>query len=103
MDHYQDFTYDQQKWREFPAYAEELHQQMGMKLVLIIDPAIDVTSDAFKNGLEQVIQSNIQLDEGERVAIFWGIVFASIVSWPNSLIIRIRIQNFIKQKFVLFR
>ena len=55
MDHYQDFTYDQQKWEEFPAYVAELHQQMGMKLVLIIDPAIDVTSDAFKHAREQVI------------------------------------------------
>lgn len=60
MDHYQDFTYDQQKWEEFPAYVAELHQQMGMKLVLIIDPAVDVTSDAFKHAREQVIQTICQ-------------------------------------------
>ena len=52
MERYQDFTVDQSKWSGFPAYAEQLHA-MGMKLVLIKDPAIDASSEAFKRAKQQ--------------------------------------------------
>ena len=55
MDRFQDFTYDHEKWKEFPAYAAELHEKLELKLMLILDPGVDVTSDPFKRALEQAI------------------------------------------------
>ncbi|KHN71846.1 hypothetical protein Tcan_02042 [Toxocara canis] len=41
-----------QSWSGLGDYAKELHAK-GMSLILILDPAIQVDSDAFNNALQQ--------------------------------------------------
>jgi alpha-glucosidase (family GH31 glycosyl hydrolase) len=52
MDEFKDFTLAK-KWSEFSAYTEELHKK-NVKVTLIIDPGIDVTSDSFARALKNV-------------------------------------------------
>ncbi|VDD85472.1 unnamed protein product [Enterobius vermicularis] len=40
-----------QKWKGFGNYAEELHNK-NIKVILIFDPAVDVTTEAFQEALE---------------------------------------------------
>ncbi|VDM24723.1 unnamed protein product [Toxocara canis] len=51
MDRFKDFTIGQ-SWSGLGDYAKELHAK-GMSLILILDPAIQVDSDAFNNALQQ--------------------------------------------------
>lgn len=43
MDAYLDFTYDPERFGDFPEMVNDLHQ-MGMKYILIVEPAIGLTS-----------------------------------------------------------
>jgi len=53
MERYKDFTFDKDKWGDFPKYANELHS-MGMKLILIFDPPVQVNYSAFHNAVNMV-------------------------------------------------
>jgi alpha-glucosidase (family GH31 glycosyl hydrolase) len=49
IDHFderKDFTIDQIDWEELPAYFDKLHN-LGMKTVLILDPALVVNDSSY--------------------------------------------------------
>lgn len=71
MERYKDFTTGQEKWSDFPKYAEELHSK-NVKLTLIFDPAIEVDYDSFQRGLDKN---------------------ASYISWPRADLVRITKKN----------
>ncbi|KAI1730110.1 glycosyl hydrolases family 31 domain-containing protein [Ditylenchus destructor] len=52
MDRFRDFTYDHKNWSTLPDLAQELHKQ-GIHLILVFDPAIEVTYDVFQRALEK--------------------------------------------------
>ncbi|KAI1719105.1 glycosyl hydrolases family 31 domain-containing protein [Ditylenchus destructor] len=54
MDRFRDFTYDHKNWSTLPNLAQELHKQ-GIHLILVFDPAIEVTYDVFKRALEKSV------------------------------------------------
>uniref|UniRef100_A0A7E4W746 P-type domain-containing protein n=1 Tax=Panagrellus redivivus TaxID=6233 RepID=A0A7E4W746_PANRE len=51
MDRYKDFTYDHDKWADWPNYTEYLHSQ-GQRVILIFDPAIEADYDVFQRGID---------------------------------------------------
>uniref|UniRef100_A0A7E4VKB5 Maltase n=1 Tax=Panagrellus redivivus TaxID=6233 RepID=A0A7E4VKB5_PANRE len=52
MERYKDFTYDHDKWGQWPNFTDYLHSQ-GQRVFLIFDPAIQADYDTFKRGIEQ--------------------------------------------------
>uniref|UniRef100_A0A7E4VGI2 Maltase n=1 Tax=Panagrellus redivivus TaxID=6233 RepID=A0A7E4VGI2_PANRE len=52
MERYKDFTYDHDKWGQWPNFTDYLHSQ-GQRVILIFDPAIQADYDTFKRGIEQ--------------------------------------------------
>lgn len=54
MNHYQDFSLSKDEaWLKFSDYIDEIHK-LGLKLILIVDPAIQVDNESFKRALEYV-------------------------------------------------
>ncbi|KHJ83754.1 glycosyl hydrolase, family 31, partial [Oesophagostomum dentatum] len=52
MDRYKDFTVGA-NWADFGAYVDELHK-MGLHLILIFDPAVEVDYATFQRGRDKV-------------------------------------------------
>jgi len=71
MERYKDFTYDHDKWGAWPNFTDQLHD-MGMKVTLIFDPAIEVDYDSFQRGLDQG---------------------ATFISWPREDLVMRDIQD----------
>uniref|UniRef100_A0A7E4V345 Gal_mutarotas_2 domain-containing protein n=1 Tax=Panagrellus redivivus TaxID=6233 RepID=A0A7E4V345_PANRE len=51
MDKYKDFTYDHDKWADWPNFTDYLHSQ-GQRVILIFDPAIEADYDVFQRGID---------------------------------------------------
>uniref|UniRef100_A0A7E4VL12 Alpha-glucosidase n=1 Tax=Panagrellus redivivus TaxID=6233 RepID=A0A7E4VL12_PANRE len=71
MERYKDFTYDHDKWGEWPNYTDYLHSQ-GQKVFLIYDPAIQVNYDVFERAQAQNV---------------------SWINWPKDELVMRDIQN----------
>jgi alpha-glucosidase (family GH31 glycosyl hydrolase) len=90
MENFRDFTLGQEKWGDFPKFAEQLHSE-DMHLFLIFDPAVEADYDSFQRAMEQkakfiewpradlvpqIVQSKYPM--AANTTIMLGVV------WPNA-------------------
>ncbi|KAM4663585.1 lysosomal alpha-glucosidase [Discoglossus pictus] len=82
MDAFRDFTYDKERFGDYPEMVKEFHQQ-GMKYIMIVDPAISSTSPPgtyppYDDGLKQ--QVFITNETGQPLI---GKVWPGLTAFPD--------------------
>ncbi|CAD6192212.1 unnamed protein product [Caenorhabditis auriculariae] len=115
MDRYKDFTTGT-GWENFPAYIKQLHD-WKMRLILIFDPAIDVTYPSFQRAMNagarfiewetmQEVQRNIQdmYPTVKNTKIMLGVVWPdNHVAFPDFLDSTGKTQKWWADEFTKFR